>query len=87
MADRVERLFEGASGLKTLTSKKALSKELPQNPWATMSRRAPSFLLVEAPSRDSLVMGCKVGSVETPWQVSLSREAVTSLSSLCRSEG
>ena len=59
-------LLEGARGLNTLTSKKALSKELPQKPCATISRRAPPCLFVEALLRVSLVTGCSDGSVATP---------------------
>ncbi len=84
VADMQERFWlEGARRVNTLTSRYVFSKVFPQNPSTTTSRRAPSCLFVEAPSKVSLVTGCRVGSVVTPWQVSFSREAVMSLSSLC----
>ena len=53
-------------GLKTLTSKKALSKAPPQKPLATMSNRAPSCVFTVAALKVSLVIGCRDGSVATP---------------------
>ncbi len=47
--------FEGARGLKTLTSKYALSKRPPKKPFAAMSSLAPSSLIAEAPLSVSLV--------------------------------
>ena len=79
--------FEGARESNTLTSKKALLKELPHTPLATISRRAPSWVLVVARRNISDVIGWSEGSIATPWQVSERREAVKSLSSLWRIDG
>ncbi len=56
--------FEGACGLKILTSKYryALSKRPPQKPFAAMSSLAPSSLIAEAPLSVSLVMSKYVPS-------------------------
>ena len=80
-------LFEGAYGLKTLTSKNALSNLLPQKPSAAISNLAPSCLLADAPDSASPVMGCRCGSMATLWQTSAMRLAVKSLVSLCRIDG
>ena len=54
--------FEGARGLNTCTSKKALSFREPQKPSAATSKRAPSELTVEA-GRFCPDTGFNVGSV------------------------
>ena len=56
--------FEGARGLNTRTSKKALSFREPQKPSAATSKRAPSELTVEA-GRFCPDTGFNVGSVQT----------------------
>ena len=50
-------LFEGAYGLKTLTSKKALSYWPPQKPLAATSNLAPSSVMAEELARVSPVSG------------------------------
>ena len=82
-----EWLFDWAKGLNTLTSKMALSNEPPQNPAATISKWAPSCVLVEAYTNFSPEIGCREGSTATPWQVSDSKAAVRSLNSLCLIDG
>ena len=69
-------LFEGANGLNTLTSKNVLSYVPPQKPFATMSRRAPSWVFAVA------LVSCSLESA-TPEQISVGRWAVKSLISLC----
>ncbi len=55
-------------GLKTLYVRSNLP---PQKPLAAMSRRAPSCTFEEAPLSVSLVIGCRVGSVQTLLQTSV----------------
>ena len=52
-----------------------------------MSSRAPSSRLAVLCSNCSLVTGCRLGSIPTPWHTSLSRFAVMLRISLCRIEG
>ena len=54
--------------VETGTSKYVLSNLPPQKPLAAMSRRAPSWTLDEAPVRDSPVIGCNSGSIQTSLQ-------------------
>ena len=78
--------FEGARGLNTRTSKKALSFREPQKPSAATSKRAPSELTVEA-GRFCPDTGFNVGSVQTLEHTSEIKDAVISLTSLWRKEG
>ena len=73
--------LEGARGLKTWTSKKALSLREPQNPSAATSNRAPSEQIVEL-GRFCPDTGLRVGSVQTLEQTSEIKDAVMSLTSL-----
>ena len=79
--------FDGAWGLNTLTSKKVLSKVPPQNPFAAMSSRAPSWRLAEAPVKVLFDTGCNPGSIHTSWHTSVSKVAVRLRISLCLIEG
>ena len=54
----------------------------PQKPLAAMSKRAPSFALQVALVRNSPVIGCRSGSMQTSLQTSVRRLAVRSLISL-----
>ena len=83
----LEPLFEGAWGLKILTSKYVFSKRPPQNPLTAMSSLAPSVLTEVAPFRTSPVSGCRSGSTRTSWQTSVRRAAITSRISLWRMMG
>ena len=77
----------GASGLKTRTSKKVLSRRPPQKPFAAMSSLAPSSIIAEAPLRVSPESGCKVGSMQTSLKTSDNQPPTVSRTSLCRMEG
>ena len=59
----------------------------PQNPFAAMSSRAPSWWLAVAPVRISLGTGCRPGSMHTSWHTSVSRVAVRLRISLCLIKG
>jgi len=86
--DKEEELLEGARGLKTRTSIKHLSDLPPQNPFAAISKRAPSRVLEVAREKSSgLLTGCNSGSTHTWKQTSVSKVAVRPLTSLCRKEG
>ena len=80
-------LFEAAHGLKNPYSKKFLSFLLSQNPPDEMSRQASSFLFAVVPDSISRLRGCKAGSTTTSWHTSDIRQAVKSLTSLCRIMG
>ena len=80
-------LFDGAWGLNTLTSMKVFSKVPPQNPFAAMSSRAPSWQLAEAPIRALFITGCKPGLIHMLWYTSVSRVAIRLRISLCLLEG
>ena len=58
-------VLDGASGLRTLTSKNVFSKWPPQKLSAAMSDLAPLSVMVEASLKVSLVTGCRVGSIVT----------------------
>ena len=58
-------VLDGASGLRTLTSKNVFSKWPPQKPSAAMSDLAPMSVMVEASLKVSLVTGCRFGSMVT----------------------
>ena len=58
-------VLEGASGLKTLTSKNVFSKWPPQKPSGAMSDLAPMSVMAEASLKVSLITGCRVGSIVT----------------------
>ena len=80
-------LLEGACGLKTLTSKYVRSRRPPHNPFAAISKCAPSWVLAEVADKCSPEIGCRCGSVQTSLHTSDSRLAVRSLISLCLIEG
>ena len=73
--------------MKTLTSRKDLSKRPPQRPLTAISSLAPSVLIEEALARTSPESGCRSGSTRTSWQTSVSIVAVTSRISLWRMIG
>ena len=62
-------------------------KSSPQNPYIATSSRAPSWVLADRWDRDSPESGCRWGSVVIPWQTSVSKVAVISLTSLCLTAG
>ena len=79
--------LEGAIGLKTLTSKNALSYRPPQKPLAAICSLAPSSVTAEAPVMGSPVIGCSVGSMQTSLHTSDSQHPTVPRTSLCLIEG
>ena len=73
--------------LKTLTSKNARCRSLPQKLSAAMSSRAPSSRLAVLCNNCSPVTGCRLGSVPTLWHTSIRKSAVISRISLWRIDG
>ncbi len=69
------------------TSKRVLSYLPSQKPFAAISKRAPSWVLEEAPLRCSPVIGCRSGSTHTSLHTFVRRFAVKSLISLCLIDG
>ena len=65
--------FEGALGLKILTSRIALSDRLPQKPLARVSRRAPLSVDVDLRWNVSPEIGWRTGSTATSRQTSVRR--------------
>lgn len=59
-----------ARGLKTLTSKKNLSNQLPHTPSAATSSLAPGAVLDERCMKCLPDKGCNIGSIETLWHTS-----------------
>ena len=74
--------FEGALGLKFLTSKNAISNRLSQKPLAQTSRHAPSSVEVDLRQRISPVIGWWAGSTVTSEHTSV-RRVVRSLGPHC----
>ena len=58
-------VLDGASGLRTLTSKNVFSKWPPQKPTAAMSDLAPMSVMLETSLKVPGVTGCRVGSINT----------------------
>ena len=77
------------AGIKYPYINKCLFKSSPppQNPYFATSSRAPSWVLADWWNRDSPESGYRWGSVVTPWQNSVSKVAVMSLTSLCLTAG
>ena len=79
---REDFLFDGAFGLKILTSKKVFSAWLPQNPLALITRCASSSVVVVCQWKVSPVSGCRSGSMAMSKQTSEMSVASRSRTSL-----